>query len=319
MATNQSIIRKADWAITDLTSTSGLLNPEQANRFIRKLITVPTLLKQVRTVEMATPTRKINKIQFGSRILKKAVSATALSSGDRSKPTTSQIELNTDEVIAEVRLPYDVIEDNIERGNVGRQTTGNGSSTGGGIVDTILALIAERAAVDLEELAIRGDTASGDTYLAMQDGYIELIRDTGNVSDAGGATLTKQVFKDSMKAMPDQYLRNRAALRNFISQDQEIEYRDTVADRATAVGDGALQSNPPVYAFGVPLDAVSQMPEDTGIFTNPLNLLWGIQRQIHIEHDKDISARVFVIVLTARVALQVEETEAAVLITNIGS
>ena len=69
MSANKTLL-KADWAIGDLTANSGLLNPEQANAFIRKLLIQPTLLAQARKVVMNAPTRKINKIQFASRILK---------------------------------------------------------------------------------------------------------------------------------------------------------------------------------------------------------------------------------------------------------
>ena len=46
-------------------------------------------------------------------------------------------------------------------------------SPSGGIVDTIMTLIAERVAIDLEELAIRGDTTDSDPYLALTDGYLK--------------------------------------------------------------------------------------------------------------------------------------------------
>ncbi len=336
MASNAEIIRKADLAVSDLTTDGGLLNPEQANRFIRKLIKVPTLLRQVRTVEMLSPSRKINKIQFNKRILRAGTSSTALTdpaddaqdpfdpsnaNTKRAKVLTEQIQLDTKEQLAEVRLPYDVIEDNIERGNIGAQTDVGGAGAGGGLIDTIVTLMAERAALDLEELAILGDTTVGaaDLYLDQFDGYIKLINDNGNVSNVGGETISKKVFKNGMKTMPDQYLRQRSTMKHFVSQDNETEYRDTLADRATGLGDATIQGNSPVSAYSVPVEAVSLMPEDKGIFSNPLNMLWGVQRQMTMEFDKDISSRVFIIVLTMRIAIQVEETEAAVLYTNIGS
>jgi hypothetical protein len=52
--------------------------------------------------------------------------------------------------------------------------------------------------------------------------------------------------------------------------------------------------------------------------THPLNLIFGVQRQIHIESDKDIQAREYIIVLTARVDLQVEEELAGVKYINLG-
>ena len=67
------------------------------------------------------------------------------------------------------------------------------------------------------------------------------------------------------------------------------------------------------------MKSVQLMPEALGLFTNPLNLIFGIQRQISLEFDKNISERVYIVVLTARVAVQVEETDAIVKYTNIGT
>lgn len=337
MASNKQIVEKADFDNSDL-AIGGLLSDEQANRFVRTLIEEPTLLKDVRVVEMMAPTRNINKIQFNKRILRAATSATALdteaedssttfdpsTAGEatsRAKPQTSQIQLNTSEVIAEVWLPYDVVEDNIEDGNIGVHRDTGGTSAGGGFLDTVLQLMAERAALDLEELAILGDNTlnTADPYLDLQDGYLERVRDGGNTNDVDAALLTKTVFKNAKKTMPDQYLRNLGNIVHYISHDQETEYRDTVADRATGLGDSTLEGDRALRAFGSPIVPNSTMPEDEGLFVNPKNLIWGVQRQMMLEFDKDISARVIKYVLTARVALQVEETTAAVLHTNIGT
>jgi hypothetical protein len=179
-----------------------------------------------------------------------------------------------------------------------------------------MTLIAERAALDLEELALLGDTAHPtDTYLQLKDGFLKQL--TTNVVDAAGATISRSVFKAAMKAMPDQYLRNLTALRHYVSVDNEIEYRDTVAERATGLGDNTIQGTAPVYAFGVPVEGVSLMPGSNALFTFPQNLIFGVQRQLHIETDKDISRREYIIVLTARVDFKVEEPEAAVKVINI--
>ena len=312
---NKDLMQKADWSVGDL-STGGLLNDEQSNQFIRKLLVQPTILNQSRVVTMSSPQRQINKIQFSSRILKPAVSNVALAVGDRSAPTTEQVLLATTEVIAEVRLPYDVIEDNIERGNIGMHTDTNGTPTSGGIRDTIMTLIAERAALDLEELALLGDTGSGDPFLALLDGW--LIQSTTNVVDIAGAEISKDTWKQGLQAMPDQYLRNRPAMRHFCSVDNEIAYRDSLANRETALGDAQIQGTSPVFGFGVAVDAAALMPASNGLTTNPLNMIFGIQRDIHIETDKDISARVYIIVLTMRMDFKYEEEEAVVKYTNLG-
>lgn len=298
--TNREILEKADLAVSNLETDGGYLNPMQANQFIRDMINQPTLLGQVRVVPMNAPTMEINKIGFADRILKAAPDAgTALGASDRSKPTTDKVELTTKEVIAEVHIPYDVLEDNIERGT---------------LEDTIMDLIAERASLDLEELIILGDTGSGDAFLALFDGVLEMA--TSHVvdyTDGVEASVDRGLFKNMLKAMPNPYLRNRSAMRFYVSPHAEIEYADSLASRATSMGDA---KNVADYAgnmcFGVPVAAAALMSNDKAIFTYPKNIIFGVQRQIMIETDRDIRARVLVVVLTMRLAIQLEEEDAVV-------
>lgn len=323
MSSNKSLLQKADLAIADLTSNGGALSPEQGASFIRKLILEPTLIRQCRIVEMTSPQRKINKIGFGARIMRKATSGTALTQNQRSKPITEQIQLNTQEQIAEVRLPYDVLEDNIERALAANNEPSN---TGpGGLRQTIIDLIAERAALDLEELGLLADTTytSADpddqAYLSQFDGWLKIAMTLGNVVDNGGNTITKETFKQGLKTLPKQYLRNLASMRQFVSNNNEVEYRDTLANRVGALGDGMTTGQLDAYAYGTLVSPVQLMPEDKGLFTNPLNLIFGIQRQVSMEFDKDITSRVYIIVLTCRIAFQVEEAAALVAYENIAS
>lgn len=312
MSSNQDLIKKADLALADLASNGGLLNPEQTDTFIQTLMNSPTLINVARVVTMNAPQKKINKIGFGARILKPAVSGVALADGDRSKPDLGNILLQSKEVIAEIHIPYDVLEDNIEGGNISASM----GSSAGGLQNTIMTLVGQRAALDLEELAILGDTGSGDPYLALTDGFLK--RATAHVVDFKGATISKDAFKLAIKAMPDKYLRIRGENSFFVSVDNETEYRDTIANRVTGLGDAALVTANSLAAFGSPIQAAPLMPNANGIYTNPNNLIFGIQRRVNIEYDKDIRARKFIIVLTARVDFQIEETDALVKITNIG-
>lgn len=319
MSSNETLVKKAEIALSDLSSNGGLLNPEQNQQFIRVLMESPTIFNSVRMVTMNSPQRKINKIGFGSRILHAAGEAVtdinngsrALSASQRSKPDLSQVVLNTKEVIAELHIPYEVFEDNIEGGNINVAMGRNP----GGLQDTIVTMIAERAALDFEELCIDGDTTSPDPYLALHDGFLKMA--TAHVVDANNKTVSKDLFKAGVNAMPPKYLRNRTQLKHFISVDNENEYRDTLANRQTALGDASVQGNNSVYSFGSEVVGVPLMPGDKGIFTNPLNLIFGIQRQITIEYDKDIRSRMFIIVLTARMAMAIEETNAVVTYKNI--
>jgi hypothetical protein len=310
------IIRKADMAIGDLAS-GGLLEDEQSAAFIRKLHEFPTMLNMTRMIPMSSPQRQINKIGFGTRIMRAGASATPLGLSDRSKPTTEQITLVSKESIAEVRLPYDVIEDQIEQGHsLGvSQGSNSGNPVSGSFSDTIISMMAARAALDLEELMILGDTGSGDPYLAQLDGL--LVQATSNVLDAAGVPVNRSLFKNAMQTMPSQYLRDRVNQRHFLSVNNETEYRDQVANRETALGDAQANGDTRVRPFGVSVEPVALMPGTSGLMTLPQNIIWGVQRQISIEVDKDIQSRVFIIVLTIRNDFKFEEEEAVVKYTNI--
>lgn len=322
MTTTESLLRKADLTIADFQANGGELLPEQGASFIRTLIEQPTIVAMSRVVEMTASQRKINKIQFGTRILRKATSATSLTQAQRAKPTTEQIELNTKEQIAEVRIPYDVMEDNIERALAANNEASN--SGPGAFRQTMIDLIAERSALDIEELALLGDTDyvnAGDQddedYLSQLDGWLKLAGAEGHVVDAEGRTISKSIFKAGVKALPTQYRRNRASLHHIMSHNNEVEYRDTVADRGTALGDATLQGTSPVYAYGSIIHGAALMPEEKGLYLNPMNLIFGIQRQVSMEFDKDITARVYIIVVTLRMDVQIEETDATVAYENI--
>lgn len=319
---NQELLKKADIALSDLASNGGVLPPQATNRFIRTLINSPTMLNVARVVTMNGPDMKINRIGFGSRILRPARQAGGanddgsndryLLEAERVKPDLSQIALHTEEVMAELHLPYEVIEDNIEGGSI----RGAAGSNAGGFMDTLVTMIGDRAALDLEELGLLGDSGSGDSYLQLVDGYLKLA--SAHTVDAAGATIGKDLVKAGIKAMPDVYLRNRAALKNFVSIDNETEFRDTYANRGTALGDAMLQGNSPVYAFGTEVVGAPMMPANTGLLTDPLNLIFAIQRKVMIEYDKDIRSRVYIIVLTTRIDFAIENTDAVVKYTTIG-
>ncbi|MFP9167082.1 phage major capsid protein, partial [Enterococcus faecalis] len=85
----------------------------------------------------------------------------------------STVNLSTKEVIAEVNITYDTLENNIEKD---------------GLQNTIMQMIAERAAVDIEELLVNGDTSSSDSYLAQLDGIRKQA--TSHIVDAAGEELT---------------------------------------------------------------------------------------------------------------------------------
>lgn len=305
---NRTVLEKADLALADLTTGGGLLQPAQAQKFIRILIDESVILKQGTVVPMKSPKQLIEKIRFGGRILRAGSEATALPAGDRTKPDLSQVELDAQLFKAEVRLNNEVLEDSIERGQL-RQT--------------IMQMMAEAISRDIDEVIVRGDTASGDAFLAKLDGILKQA--TSNIVDAQTQTTNKGVFRDMLKSMPSPFLRNKREMRFFTSVDSEIDYRDSLAERATVVGDKFLEQDAPVAYSGVPVVDVPMFPENLGaganttnvLLTDPKNVNVGIWRQIRVETDKLVSEGVLIIVATLRFDVKFAEETAVVKAINV--
>jgi HK97 family phage major capsid protein len=306
-------VMRADLALADLTANGGVLDAEHQNTFFRKVIDEPTLINQIRQQQMNAPQMKIPKIGFGSRVLRPAPNTGTggaqddgsntryLAAAKRAKPDFGQVSLETTEYIAEIHLHDDLLEDNIERD---------------AMADTIMTLLAERVALDLEELLINGDTASGDDYLATVDGVLKLA--SANVVDADGDPVSINVFNEAKKAMPTRFRRNLSSLRYLTSMDVESDYRVQVASRGTALGDATLLGNNALPVLGTPLQGVALMPESTALYLDPKNVIMGIQRNVRIERDRDIRARSWIIVMTMRIGFAIEEVEATVKVVDLG-
>jgi len=317
--TEAQLIAKADLALSDLISTGGYMQTEQSNRFMRKVMDEAVVLKEARHISMARPKMEINKIGFASRVLRPAnqglissprsaeEGTRALSRADRAKPTTERITLETKEVIAEVDLPYETLEDSIEGGAI----------EGTQFQQTILDLLAARVALDLEELVVLGDVTNvSDPYLAMFDGVI--AQAVSNIVNQGGDPMDPALFASMIKALPQKYHKLLGSFKYYLAKVKEIDYRMTVAQRQTQLGDSILTGNANVSALGVPMTSASYMPSSTAILTMPKNLIIGTQRQMRIEFDKDIRERAIVMVVTMRLAMKYEEEDMVVKAINIG-
>ena len=308
----QAIVEKADLAIANLTGegNGGYLNPIQANFFIRKLVDQPTIINQMRVVPMNAPTMEINKIGFSDRILRAAPqSGTALSGSgweEHAAPETQKIELATKEVIAEVWLPYDVLEDNIERGV---------------LENTIMDMITERASIDLEELVLLGIVGAADPYLGLMNGILVSANDHVVEYTTPPNDLDIDIFKAGFQAMPVKYLRNRSQMKFYTSHYVETEFAAIMAMRETAMGDARMTEDymTQLKAFGVPIAPCALMPSGNYIFTLPQNLILGVQRKIMIETARKIRYRSVVIVVTMRLAFAIEETDAVVKVSGLTS
>lgn len=307
MPGNQHYLEKADLSIADLSS-GGLLVPEQTKEFFEIAIDKSTLLGMVQTTTMNAPQLEVSKIGFTQRVLRPAYESTALPEADRSKPEFGKVVLTAKEFIAEARIPYGVVEDNIINGSFPQYAMG---------------LLAEAVSRDMEEIVINGDTTSPDVYLARMDGILKLA--TTQVVNAGGARLDKSLLKQMIQTMPSRYMRDQRSLMLLTSKNAAIDYADSIANRQTPLGDKVLQAWTVGEYAGFNVIPVPMFPESLGGGTNmtnvllvdPKNIVVGMQRDVRIETARDISAREFIIVATVRFGVTYKHEPALVKATNV--
>lgn len=315
----KELLAKADMALSDL-ATAGLMQPEQANNFIRILMQDTAFLDDVRLINMQRPKMTVNKLALNNRALRIANQGTissplageegtrALARADRTKVTTSKVELDTFEVIAEVNLPYEVLEDNIEGGQIDNTR----------FQATVLSQLAERIRIDIEDLVLNGDTASLDTFLAERDGI--LVQAVSNIVNNGGAALDAVTFNEMIQTLPDKFKRVMQRYKFYVAHNKALQYMMQVAQRQTGLGDSVLVGGSGVNfaPFGVPMVGAAAMPANQALFMDPMNILFGVQRNMRMEFDRDSRERVIIIVFTMRFDFKLEQEDMVVKAINIG-
>ncbi len=306
MATdNRSLLQKADLAIADLTS-GGLLLTQQVDKFFEIMIKQAVLTSMVSVSPMRGPVHRFDKTRFGSRVLKPGTEATALPVAYRSKPDLCYIELSSSLLKAEARMSEEVLEDQIEHET---------------FQSTVLQMLGKAVARDLDFLLAQGDTTSGDALLAVFDGFIKQA--TTNVVSAGGVKLNKAVLRDMIKTMPDEFANE--PLTYITNRQAKIDYKDSLADRATPLGDSNVAANGDVTFQDYKIVTVPEFPNNLGTGTNetrvllcdPKNMLMGVQREIKVKMAEDIVAGQFIIVVSLRVAAKYMHEPAVVKATGV--
>ena len=305
---NKTLMQKADMEVQDLISDGGYLPKEQASAFIRDLINESVVLKLIDVRSLKSHTQLIDKVGISGRVLRPGTSGVALSVADRTKPTIDQEELTTHLMKGQINLNDELLEDNIEAGT---------------FKTTVMQLMTEAVAYDMDWLAVNGDTSSTDAFTALLDGM--LVSATSHVVNAGTNPLAKSHLKDAVKSMPSQYSRTKAKQRFMTSLDAETDYRDYLSDRATVVGDKFMEDEAPVRYASRPILGIPAFPDDLGVGSDETNVLlldpkmarWGVWRKVRVESGRDIETGEWKMVLTVRAGFKYREEDAVVKITGV--
>jgi hypothetical protein len=315
----------------------GILNAKQANKFIDYVVEQSVLVADARLVRMAEPTQDIDKLDVGTRIMRKATEG--VDDGVNTDATFSKISMTTVKLRLDWELTTEGMEDNIE---------------GNSLEDHVASVMARQTANDLEDLLIHGDTTSTDPLLKSLDGWRELARDNAHVVDAAGANLSRSTFDRALRNMPNKYLQRRNALKWYTSSGLVQDYLWSLTLTGTAgildgtgapspgstMGDlilgglggasGGANGSTGLRPFGIPLWEVPLMQEDeAGTYsaaagnhgnlelTFPDNRIIGIQRDITVFREFKPKKDAIEYTQFIRVACQIENTDSFVHVRNV--
>jgi hypothetical protein len=338
MATQEDILAKANEVTTSVVgnASGGLLNAEQANRFLDFVIDQSVLMQNSRVVRMRTPSMDIDKLSVGTRLLAKATEAT--DTGSNAAVTFSKVSLSSVKLRLDWEISTESLEDNIE---------------GPSLEDHIAQVMARQTANDMDDLLINGNTSSANTLLKALDGFVKLALASGTTVDEGGNNVSRATFDRVLRNLPTKYLQRRNELKFFtgsgVVQDAIFSLQNpNSATEATAgapspgstMGDaafltGAMRANGGAGAtglapFGIPLVEVPLMPETvTGDYsgaagshgyvelTQPNNRIVGLHRDITVYRQFQPKTDTIQYTQYMRVASNIENADSYVIAKNV--
>ena len=272
MKSNRQMVKDAV-TTADITGTGkgGLLNPEQAKKFISYMTDDTEFLKDTRLERMQTYEKQLDFLLIGSRLIRKATEGQAPS--DLAGAEFVRKELRSVKVRLAADITTEFAEDNIER-QAGQ--------------DRIARELAQQFGNDLADLMLNGDTAATGadaTFLTIGDGIIKQAKnstETHKVNTTGKTDYKGDIFPAMLSAMPNKFKRDRANMRFYCSSSVADAYIMSLATRLTEMGDNILVNGNLVKFLGIQLFPVEYMPDDVIILTNRLNLVSGVQRDMKV-------------------------------------
>ena len=327
-----------------LTQNGGVLLPEQSRQFLDYVFDQMVLGNDGRRQIMRANTAEFDKIQVGTRLIRKASQASenifdagAGETGYANRGAQfTKVEIVTTKFRLDYELSTEALEDNIE---------------GSALEDHIVRLMAGQFGNDLEDIAINGlaaqGTASyaGTTYPYTIDGFVALADGAAGGTHFGtAATLTTAstfftaattagqlktgsaiaFFENLYNALPRKFKARRQELKFYASTKnvqtlltdlRQIGSGGVPEDLASAV----LRGTPPrvggaagmtTSIFGIPVMEVPLYPDHYVDLTFPQNRIWGFQRDVTVHREFKPKKDTVEYTVYVRMGLNIEELSA---------
>jgi HK97 family phage major capsid protein len=270
----------------------GILNPEQARRFIDYVWDSTVLAQDGRRVTMRANTIELEKVNVGERVIRAANQG--LGDYVNTGATFSKVDLTTTKIRLDWEVSTEALEDNIE---------------GGALEDHLVRLMTNAFANDLEDLAINGvGVGTSDPFLAIMKGFCYQVQNGNGLSTGGQAheattgtitNWTPEVLQELINALPRRYRAVRSGLRyyagtetfaNIVASNGTLDggtgvYTFGYRDRYLDGNDQAIGNARQTRVLGLPVLEVPNFPAEYVELTFPQNRVWGFQRDITVNRQ----------------------------------
>jgi hypothetical protein len=304
-------------AVNPTGTPGGILNPEQARRFIDYVWDATVLAQDSRRVTMRANTIELEKVNVGERVIRAA--SQALGEYTNAGAKFTKVELTTKKIRLDWEVATEALEDNIE---------------GAALEDHLVRLMTNAFGNDLEDLAINGN-GGADPFLGIMNGFVNQVGTTGDAHQAvvslGTAGWTPEVMQEIIYAMPRKYRAIKSGLKFNAGTDvfaNIVKNNGTLADAIAAAFDprvagtsqrredylsGAAQTiggARQTRVLGIDVQEVPYYPADYVDLTFPQNRVWGFQRDITVNREYKAKKDTIEYTVFVRFGLTWEELDA---------
>lgn len=277
-------------AVNPVGAPGGILNPEQARRFIDYVWDATVLAQDGRRVTMRANTIELEKVNVGERVIRSA--AQALGNYTNAGATFTKVELTTKKIRLDWEVSTEALEDNIE---------------GAALEDHLVRLMTNSFGNDLEDLAINGNGGI-DPFLGIMNGFVNQVTAGDSheavVNTAGG--WTPEVMQEIIYALPRKYRAIKSGLKFYAGTDvfaNIVKNNGTLADAISEALMPRVSGTPSrredylsgggqtfggartTRVLGMNVQEVPYYPAGYVDLTFPQNRVWGFQRDITVNRE----------------------------------
>jgi len=291
---------------SDMNTAKALLNEEQFNQFIHAATINQTILNDASFKRMNSMSQVVSSTKITGRVLQNGYKSTNVTQDNLTEADVDfgKAELVATKLKAKTSILDDDKEDNIEREQ---------------FEQTLLSMMGEAVGIDLEAVAVFGDTtytsgspAAADPLFSTLDGWLksgtviksDLANDSTDDNDGDFDLQTGGVvgmFDKMIYTMPAAY-RQANLMKDlvfYVPFEVQEAYRSYLMDRETGLGDSSILNADQLRYKGIPVKYAPVLDAADGrtvhgnvpsLLTVPEFLWYGVYKDISVEPKRIVEA-----------------------------